>query len=85
MADPADVEREETMQAYFVIWYYEHMQRGRGREAPLPSSAVAALYGVRREHWSHKVRMARMDSAGPATSSTAASTKKDIDALFTAK
>ena len=31
------------------------------------------------------VRMARMDSAGPATSSTAASTKKDIDALFTAK
>jgi hypothetical protein len=41
--------RENALQADFVIYHYRHM-KGRGREYPLPSSAVAALSGIRRAH-----------------------------------
>jgi hypothetical protein len=39
-------QRESVLQADFVIYHYNHM-KARGREYPLPSSAVAALSGVR--------------------------------------
>ena len=49
--------REESLQHDFVIWYYEQMGKGKGRLAPLPQSAVSALYGVRRWHEAKGIAM----------------------------
>lgn len=49
--DTQGAAREAVLQAGFVMWYYQHwIKAGRGRVQPLPSSATAALCGVRRVH-----------------------------------